>query len=592
MSPHQRHHRHAVHARDSRPQIVNENDIGFDAVKRDDVLLEEPKLVRRQVLTVYKTLTVTRGHSSATAVAAVAADNASATAHLPKASVTSSADVASKTHSTITITSTRAATPSQTTANESKSAAAASSVAVDSTSVTPTATEIKSAIASSAAAAATTASVDATVSSSASVVTTDVVPSSTSTLTDASTLLTVIVTASSASPSSSLAISSLVSSAVTTTSSEASTSASSTSSAPSDTTLGASSSFSGNNNNGSTDMSSSSTSSGSLSAGARAGIIIGAIAGAILIFALAFLLVRRMKQRRQEEDSANEKANAMSSFSFGGPANTAYPPPAHTMTEKAPRLSIRVSRPVSGLLPLSLLSGRATRSSTGALQSAATADAAGGYAKMSSPPVSIRGSTGSAASVQNGVQAVPPEGSSSPTASYASSISSKSSGEETPVLVVPAPQDPFSPPSPTIGGPAGAAGVGSTSNVHRAIMDFNPTMHDELGLKEGQLVRILHEYDDGWALCVKLDRSAQGVCPRSCLSTRALRPRPKRGVKRPVPSGSAMKTAERNITDLPIVNTEAANASQQQRPGMAEKLPSTPTIQVFAPDSERPIEIA
>jgi hypothetical protein len=131
--------------------------------------------------------------------------------------------------------------------------------------------------------------------------------------------------------------------------------------------------------------------------------------------------------------------------------------------------------------------------------------------------------------------------------------------------------------------------------VHRAIMDFSPTMHDELALKEGQLVRILHEYDDGWTLCVRLDRSAQGVCPRSCLSARALRPRPKRGVKGadapPATSSSAMKITERNITNLPAVNTEAANANKP-RPGMAEKLPSTPTIQIFAPDSERPFEIA
>ncbi|KAL2821277.1 hypothetical protein BDW59DRAFT_150321 [Aspergillus cavernicola] len=50
-------------------------------------------------------------------------------------------------------------------------------------------------------------------------------------------------------------------------------------------------------------------------------------------------------------------------------------------------------------------------------------------------------------------------------------------------------------------------------------------MEDELGLHAGQLVRLLHEYDDGWALCVKLDRSQQGVVPRSCLSARPVKPR-------------------------------------------------------------------
>ena len=29
-------------------------------------------------------------------------------------------------------------------------------------------------------------------------------------------------------------------------------------------------------------------------------------------------------------------------------------------------------------------------------------------------------------------------------------------------------------------------------------------MDDELELKTGQLVRLLHAYDDGWAMCIKL----------------------------------------------------------------------------------------
>ena len=43
-----------------------------------------------------------------------------------------------------------------------------------------------------------------------------------------------------------------------------------------------------------------------------------------------------------------------------------------------------------------------------------------------------------------------------------------------------------SPPSP----PAG--------NVHRVQLDFKPSMNDEIELRVGQLVRVLHEYDDGW----------------------------------------------------------------------------------------------
>ena len=36
------------------------------------------------------------------------------------------------------------------------------------------------------------------------------------------------------------------------------------------------------------------------------------------------------------------------------------------------------------------------------------------------------------------------------------------------------------------------------SNVHRVQLDFSPSMDDELALQAGQLIRLLHEYDDGW----------------------------------------------------------------------------------------------
>ena len=42
-----------------------------------------------------------------------------------------------------------------------------------------------------------------------------------------------------------------------------------------------------------------------------------------------------------------------------------------------------------------------------------------------------------------------------------------------------------------------ASGMG-TANVHRIQLDFKPSMDDELELRAGQLVRLLHEYDDGW----------------------------------------------------------------------------------------------
>ncbi|KAK3389632.1 hypothetical protein B0H63DRAFT_102462 [Podospora didyma] len=80
-----------------------------------------------------------------------------------------------------------------------------------------------------------------------------------------------------------------------------------------------------------------------------------------------------------------------------------------------------------------------------------------------------------------------------------------------------------------------AAGGPPQSAVHRVQLDFRPTLEDEMGLVAGQLVRLLHEYDDGWALCIRLDRSQQGVVPRTCLSTRPVKPRPGPGAPRGPP---------------------------------------------------------
>ena len=58
-----------------------------------------------------------------------------------------------------------------------------------------------------------------------------------------------------------------------------------------------------------------------------------------------------------------------------------------------------------------------------------------------------------------------------------------------------------SPPSKNRPGrPQGGSGVagGPPGNVYRVQLDFKPSMEDELELCAGQLVRVLHEYDDGW----------------------------------------------------------------------------------------------
>lgn len=54
-------------------------------------------------------------------------------------------------------------------------------------------------------------------------------------------------------------------------------------------------------------------------------------------------------------------------------------------------------------------------------------------------------------------------------------------------------------PEPSAGAAAiAAAGGPADSSVHRVQLDFKPTMDDEMELRVGQVVRLLHEYDDGW----------------------------------------------------------------------------------------------
>ncbi|KAJ7772933.1 hypothetical protein DFH07DRAFT_952902 [Mycena maculata] len=46
--------------------------------------------------------------------------------------------------------------------------------------------------------------------------------------------------------------------------------------------------------------------------------------------------------------------------------------------------------------------------------------------------------------------------------------------------------------------------------------EFIPTLPDELSINTGEVVRVLSEYDDGWALCANL-RGEQGMVPLECL---------------------------------------------------------------------------
>jgi hypothetical protein len=70
-------------------------------------------------------------------------------------------------------------------------------------------------------------------------------------------------------------------------------------------------------------------------------------------------------------------------------------------------------------------------------------------------------------------------------------------------------------PSPPTPGAAAIAAAGGPPNstVHRVQLDFKPSMDDELELRAGQLIRLLHEYDDGWVSLFRVVYLARLTAP-------------------------------------------------------------------------------
>ncbi|KAJ6526272.1 hypothetical protein DFH09DRAFT_170643 [Mycena vulgaris] len=54
------------------------------------------------------------------------------------------------------------------------------------------------------------------------------------------------------------------------------------------------------------------------------------------------------------------------------------------------------------------------------------------------------------------------------------------------------------------------------------VNSFTPTLEDELSIQIGEAVRVLEEYQDGWALVQRIGRidAPKGVVPRSCITER------------------------------------------------------------------------
>jgi hypothetical protein len=298
----------------------------------------------------------------------------------------------------------------------------------------------------------------------------------------------------------------------------------------------------------STSQASASTVQTGMSAGGKTGLAIGILlAVAIIAAGVLFLYWRKKKAIDEDEKSHNEKA------AFGADAapmaDSFISPPPPPITTAATAATTRVGsfapmldlRPMSRLMP-ELVGQRKSQgnplTTLNVPASAAAADVSrsltppqsGGpserpantpnekvenpfsdptnpfgdeQAKAVSPPLNGPATPASNPSMPAplNVQKVgPPVAGGAGTAAAAAAAAA---GVGAAVAAIATAKPPGSPASTHSATPSQAsAGPGAPpNNVHRVQLDFKPSMEDELELVSGQLVRILHEYDDGWVSC-------------------------------------------------------------------------------------------
>ena len=287
-------------------------------------------------------------------------------------------------------------------------------------------------------------------------------------------------------------------------------------------------------------------SSGGMSSGGKAGLAIGILLALGALFALAFFIYRRKRTQSNEEYS---KADNEKSDFTGGLARSQSTVSTRT-TATAPRLSLR---PITEFHPD--LAARGKAANAGAAAAAGVAGGAAVGTAMSRNQNDPTNPFGNHAAVtpsrrlsdeKTGLP-IQSNASENPFADNAGAL--PPTNGSMPLADAPAPLR-IRTPSPDAGAAAGAAAVAGAaagaklgerkdapkplnltpnravtpashspavsefsqtpvspgamangpppSNVHRIQLDFKPSMDDELSLRAGQLVRLLHEYDDGW----------------------------------------------------------------------------------------------
>jgi hypothetical protein len=188
-----------------------------------------------------------------------------------------------------------------------------------------------------------------------------------------------------------------------------------------------------------------------LTGGAKAGLAVGIIFGLALVFGLIFFCWRRKKSHRELEEY-NEKSAASPPVHVNRFSSDSLRRTSTQTSATAPRLSLR---PVTQFLPNLTGGGAEQKTAQNPFGDAAA------LSEKSGASHDRANSSDSNASVESAVAAVAP-----------------GSAQVATAAAVPVNRGP--------------------NNVHRVQLEFKPSMEDELELKSGQLVRMLHEYDDGW----------------------------------------------------------------------------------------------
>ena len=259
-----------------------------------------------------------------------------------------------------------------------------------------------------------------------------------------------------------------------------------------------------------------------LTGGAKAGIAIGVILSlAALLGLLAFCYLRRKNQSREAHSKAEDEKNP-----FGDNAATPAPAPAPTPVSTPPHLSLRPGSQFHPEFAGQTKTGNRVAPSAVATNQSRDMEKGQSVANQSNPFDDVSNLTyglgphGSSAFTHQEIPAPLRIRTPTPEATTeAGVVAGAASATIAQRHNAPKPLDIKRSLSPTPSGlTEGAAsspaatefsmtstsprsitnGAPPITNVHRIQLDFKPSMEDELELRAGQLVRLLHEYDDGW----------------------------------------------------------------------------------------------